>query len=143
MPNIDPYELAEYDSLTTKQVKLEAELAQVRQRREELRVKFIGGGATSTPVETTPASTAITSAPTKKGLSTWERLARKPPRALQGVIEVVRQLGKATNKQVAEKLGITVAAASLRLSRATKDGWLSRVDQGVYEVEPLGGVMVT
>jgi len=61
--NIDPQELAEYDSLTTKQVKLEAELAKVRERREELRIKFLGGGAISVPVET-PAPTASTSAPT-------------------------------------------------------------------------------
>lgn len=132
---------AEYDSLTTKQVKLEAELSHVRQRREELRIKFLGG-VTPAAVETTPAPDDMT--PIKKtGLSSWERLVRKPPRALQSTIEVVRQLGRATNKQVAEKLNIPLGTASLRLSRATKDGWLARVGQGVYEVAPLGGVMVT
>jgi hypothetical protein len=141
VPNIDPQDLAEYDSLTTKQVKLEAELAKVRERREELRIKFLGG-VIPAAVEMTPAT--IEATPTKKkGLSVWERISRKPPRALQSTVEVVRQLGRATNKQVAEKLGIPLGTASLRLSRATKDGWLSRVGQGVYEVEPLGGVMVT
>jgi hypothetical protein len=141
--NIDPKLLAEYDDLTVMEVKLEAELTKVRQRRDELRSLFLGNvtevaDPTPVPVETPKKATKD-----RKPLSQWERLARKPPLALRSTIEAVKQFGQATNKQIAEKLKIPIGTASLRLSRAAREGWLSRVAQGVYEVEPLGGVMVT
>lgn len=60
--------------------------------------------------------------------------SNNPPLALRAAINLVRQLGTASNKQVAEKLGLPLPAASLRLSRAAREGWIRRVSQGIYEV---------
>ena len=138
---VDPKILAEYDELTLEEGALEAEIRKIRERRDHLRSIILG-----VAIITDDKLDKMDTSPThkKKGrrpLSSWERLRQQPPAALAGTVNIVRELGQATNRQVAEKLGISVAAASLRLSRAFRKRWLNRVSQGVYEIEPLGGVM--
>jgi putative AbiEi antitoxin of type IV toxin-antitoxin system len=137
---IDPKLLAHYDALTSKASQLENELAAVEREREKVRRVLLGDNLEVTdPISLEPTPKLDKSV---KGLSAWERIGRGPPEALKSTVAVVKQLGRATNKQVANKLGIPVSAASLRLSRAARDGFLERVAQGIYEVHPLGGVMM-
>lgn len=125
----DPKVLAEYDALTIEQAKLREKLAAIEARREELRTILFGQ----------PASEGKAKADKPVKVSTvWDRIKREPPKALAGVVEVVTKLGRAKNAQVAQALGITIEAASLRLSRAVKEGYLRRVAQGVYEADSLG-----
>jgi hypothetical protein len=124
--NIDPQLLAEYDGLTVKQAKLEAELEAIKLRRDQLRAVLLGGSTVRTPKKND-----------ERPLSALQRLTRQPPKALKGVIEIARELGRVTNQQVAEKLNIPIETASLRLSRATREGFLTRVAQGVYEVDDM------
>jgi len=135
---VDPKLLAEYEALTVKATKLQGELEEVEHRREEIRKMLLG--ATPEVVQAFHEAKLVKDN-AKKGLSAWERLRREPPEGIKSTVAVVKELGRATNKQVAEKLDIPTSAASLRLSRAARDGWLRRVAHGYYEVEPLAGVM--
>ncbi len=109
----------EYDALTIRETELAAELERVRTRRQQLR-ETLFGERKSKP-DTRP--------------TVWQRLGKEPPLALEKVIEVVERLGRATNAEIAKELGIPVQTASLRLSRAVKEGFLRRVAQGTYVLE--------
>lgn len=131
--------LAEYDALLIREQKLLEELEAIRARRAELRRVLIGDAAVGTPPT---HETRDEKNKSVKSLSSWERLGRKPTLAIGAVVDFVKARGKATNGEVATALGISIQLASLRLSVATKQKWLRRVSQGVYEIDPLGGSMV-
>lgn len=134
---VDPKKLAKYEALTVRSTQLKGELEVIESEREEIRRELLGE-----PVGDSDVKTSNKTDKTKMGLSALERVRREPPRALKAAVAIVKELGTATNKQVAEKLGVSSAAASLRLSRAARDGWLDRVAQGAYVVNSLGGVMI-
>jgi hypothetical protein len=136
---IDTKKLARYELLTVSATQLKSEWEAVEAERDEIRREILGEPVV---VKDSAASSDKKADKPRKVLSAWERLRRQPPPALKATVAVVKELGTATNKAVAEKLGVSVIAASLRLSRAARDGFLNRVAQGAYEVNPLGGVMI-
>jgi hypothetical protein len=137
-------DLAEYETLTLKSAKMSEELRIVEARRDELRRRIIGNETVSPVVTVKPVKRDRKNRKRKpvQALTAWERINRTPTLAINAVVEVVKMLGRATNQQVASALNMSVETASLRLSTAARQGWLRRVAQGVYEVAPLGGVMV-
>jgi hypothetical protein len=141
--SIDPALLAEYDKLTVEELHLVNKLETLRERRSAIRQMMLGDNISVT--DNMPSTNIAAEAPTVlrkvKRLSSWDRIRRQPPEALRSTVALVAKLGKATNKEVAEALGIPTSTASLRLSRAARDGFLNRVAQGIYEVDLVGRVL--
>jgi hypothetical protein len=141
--SIDPALLAEYDKLTAEELHLSEKLEALRERRSAIRQMMLGDNISIT--ENIPPASTVAEHPKVlkrvRQLSSWERIRRQPPEALRSTVALVAKLGKATNKEVAEALGIPTSTASLRLSRAARDGFLNRVAQGIYEVDPVGRVL--
>jgi transcriptional regulator with XRE-family HTH domain len=136
----DPKVLAEYEDLIGQRARHQDKLAQIDLRLDELR-SIILGQDVAPEKSPTPEVEQSPVRPAKKGPSHWERLAamrRGPPKSLAPVVAVVKTKGRVKNAEVAETLGITIEVATLKLSRAVKQGYLRRVAQGTYEVEPLG-----
>jgi hypothetical protein len=132
-------------------IRLAEKEARLTSLREKLQAMLANGSATvplesaSTPGPKTTQPGTPSEAPTlwerldaarsKPDPLSWEAIRGSPP-IPQALVEVAKALadlgGSASGQDIAKKLDRPVTAVAVRLSRATKLGIITRVQQGFY-----------